>query len=570
MWVVVNETNPLNVSTGLVAGASTNVSRDSSLDQDSITARLFAINQLRTEIQQAGVNLTASTGGTLAQTAGASFGTSNTGVINLPNSSNFAASTSGSLAAQTVSSNFGSSTYLGGPQLGVSNNERPRYNPGLHLPGFERNDPGTRIDYGNGSYLISELNDDGLLEETLVGSDNSRTITTYEDLPGDKNSTLPKGFRATILKQNASGTITDSQTISVIYNKLDDDRFTATAIDLSDPDSPQHLYSSVVTKTDMEDAAGNSLYDTNTSFADGSKQRVENSFVNSSVDLSAYGQTITNSSSNGASSSTKLQFITQKDSKGFNKMSIMNVNNPSSPQQIASSTSPDTSMLRTRNLGSEMSPYLDAISEAGLLDVTGDGQVSPYTDLILISRYNQGLRGAALIANINFGSSSPNLSSIESRLGEAFSRGVYDIDGSESSAKISAQANGENLNVEISDNDINFIARYMFGARDGAIADPRSADDTSIPINEDASNLLLVNANDPLLLDYQQIFIANGVNFTASGQDLIMFYVSQEDRSEGNTQNTNIGSLGASTPNLRPVNRIILPRDLAPEGSTHG
>lgn len=566
---MVNETNPINSSSGLSISASANLSRDSILNQDSITSRVYTINQLRTEIQNAGLRLGASTIGTSAsQATGVSFGASTIGTSGSQAAGvSFGASTVGTSGSLATTKGLGSSTYLGGPQLEISTEERPRYNPGLHLPGFERNDPGTRIDYSDRSYLISALNEDGLLEETLVKSDNSRTVTTYEDLPGDKNSTLPKGFRATILKQDPSGRIIDNQTVSVIYNKLDDNKFSAIATDLTDPESPQHIYSSLITKLDMEDASANNLYDTNTSFVDGSRQRIENSLINS--EAGSYGQTITSTSSSGTSSSTRLQFVTQKNTKGFNKTNILNLNNPASPTKIASFTSPDTSILRERKLGSEISQYLDSLNDSGLLDITGDGQVSPYTDLLLINRYNQGLRGSALMANINFGSSSPNISTIESRLNEAFSRGVYDIDGSESEAKIGAQAHAEDLSVEVSDRDINLIARYMFGARQGALTDPRNADDTSIPINGEASNLLLVNANDPLVLDYQQIFAANGVNFSTSGRDLVMFYVSQENRSEG-SQDPKPGAFGVATPDRRPANRIVLPKDLAPEGSTHG
>jgi hypothetical protein len=166
-----------------------------------------------------------------------------------------------------------------------------------------------------------------------------------------------------------------------------------------------------------------------------------------------------------------------------------------------------------------MSEYLDYLANAGHLDITGDGTLDPKTDLLLINRYARGARGNTLIANLNLGTNPPTVASMEAKLAKAMSSGVYDINGS----------GLLNPNSTVNLTDINLIARYMFGARDSALTDPREANDESIDIASDGSNIVRLANTDPLLKDFRQIFNLDGVSIDTATQHAKLFYVNLEE-----------------------------------------
>ena len=84
---------------------------------------------------------------------------------------------------------------------------------------------------------------------------------------------------------------------------------------------------------------------------------------------------------------------------------------------------------------------------------------------------------------------------IEINISKLLNRGLLDIVGT---------------NEETNNDDLKILARYMMGARNDVLLSKKKADDDSIKINNDGSNVLTIEDSSPLLSEIQDIFGVTG------------------------------------------------------------
>ncbi len=394
--------------------------------------------------------------------------------------------------------------------------------PVISILGGERVGPGFTFHKTDGSTTTTSINEQGLYQELSTNADRSSSTAVYQDLPLDQNGS-PTGYRVTTTQKNSNGRVTGTQQSSMLITDLGDGRLVGTFVDLTDPTNPQNRYNSVLTLSAAVNDTGNPFYNSQTTFPDGSGTSKTYEQLNFGTGFNpkmpkGYLEHISNKTADGTVTNFVLKTQSETDAQGNRVTSITNVTDPNNPMLISQSSKPDPFIRATRNYGTQMSEYLDYLSQAGYLDITGDGKNDPKVDLLLINRYGKGLRGNALIANLNLGSSTASVASMEAKLNEAFSRGLYDINGNKDT---DSSQRAKTI-------DINLIARYMFGARNSALTDSREANDDSITISSDGSNIVALADNDPLLNDFKQIFNIDGIDIKTSSQQLKVFYVSLE------------------------------------------
>ncbi len=394
--------------------------------------------------------------------------------------------------------------------------------PIISILGEERIGPGFTFNNADGSVTKTSINAQGLYQELTTYTDKSSTTAVYQDLPKDANGS-PTGYRVTYTDKNSSGRVVNTDTASLIISDLGNGKSTANFVYLTDPNNPVNIYSSILSDSGAKDDDGHPIYNSQTKFADGSTSSKTYTQIPPSTGFdvemkTGYLQTITDHYTDGSSKVTVLSTISKTDAQGNRVTTISDITDPNHAVLVSQSSKPDPFIKGARNFGTDMSKYLDYLSQAGALDINGDGKNDPMTDLILISRYSRGLRGNDLTANLNLGANPPPTASMEAKLADAFSRGLYDINGN--------KATDSSKRATLI--DINFIARYMFGARDNALTDSREANDDSISIAANGSNVVALADTDPLLNDFRQIFNLDGVGIKTSTQSLKVFYVNLE------------------------------------------
>ncbi len=391
----------------------------------------------------------------------------------------------------------------------------------------ERIGPGYTLQNGDGSTTRTSINDFGQYQEVTTNADRTSTTAVFQDFPSDGDG-LPTGYRVNYINKNASGRVTSTNTASLIISNVGNGRLAANFVDLTDPNSPQSLYTSTLTLSSAHDDDGKSFYNSQTSFADGSSasksyQQLAFPTTFNPKMPSGYTQTTITTDANGNRSTYIEKVLTETNEQGNRVTTITNISDPQNPRVVSTKTVADPFIKSERKSGSEINQYLDYINQSGFLDITGDGRTDPMADLMLINRYSRGLRNDALFANINLSGATKTTAEMQSKLSEGFSRGIYDIDGSGTA----------NPNSKSSLIDINLIARYMFGARGTALTDPREANDDSISIAANGSNLLALADNNPLLNDFRQIFNIEGKSLTVANQSVKAYFINLEQTGAG-------------------------------------
>jgi hypothetical protein len=367
--------------------------------------------------------------------------------------------------------------------------------PSIQVPFLERQALGSETQNSDGSIIQTKKNNDGTTTETYISNDGSTLTKTFQDFPLDKKGN-PTGFRTTIIDNNYSVI-----NLSTIINDLGNGNFSTVTTDLTDPGNPRHVSSSALVKNpEVKDDAGNFLYNSDTNRADGLSEIVthENLTFDDSDGLNrpaGYRSFITN-----YNTITKLQnsiiteTISYTDENGKRVTTVFDVTDPNNLVEL-SKTFRDDPFTAKKKTGSGISTQLDKIKQWGLLDITGDNSLDPSSDLLLIARYLKGFRGSELTNNINLSENSNSVEKIESNISKLLNRGLLDIVGT---------------NEETNNDDLKILARYMMGARNDVLLSKKKADDDSIKINNDGSNVLTIEDSSPLLSEIQDIFGVTG------------------------------------------------------------
>lgn len=414
----------------------------------------------------------------------------------------------------------------------VVSNQPERSTQAVQVPLFERQPIGSTARLADGSTVETYKNDDGTTTEVTIKPDGKTTTKTFEDFPLDNNGN-PTGFRTTIVEDNGSVTV-----LTTVINDLGDGNFSSVTTDITDSSRPVHATSSAMHASEALDDDGNIVYNSSTSTASGFQETVDHEKIDfddtNGLDRpSGYRSTYSQRNANGTSSTSITETISYTDENGQRLTIVFDVTDPSNIRELSRSTRPDP-MTSAKATGTEISEYLDKVNQYGLLDITGDGSLDPMSDLILIYRYLQGQRGAALTQNINLGTNPRTTAQIEEKINTALNRGLFDVNGSD---------NGN----DVYEDDLKILARYMMGARGEVLIDGKAADDDSIKIEEDGSNVLSVSSNSPLLSEIQEIFGVDGKQLelttnNGSRQNYNLFFVNTE------TKNTT-GFVGRSPQN---------------------
>jgi hypothetical protein len=347
----------------------------------------------------------------------------------------------------------------------------------------------------DGSEIHSKTNDDGTVTETFIASDGSTLTKTYQDFPADKNGN-PTGFRTTIVDNNYQ-----IINLSTIINNLGDGNFSTITTDLSNPSNPKHLSSSALTiNTDVKDDAGNFLYNSNTTRSDGYSESVQHESLSfddaEGIERPSGYRSFIDSYNSATKIKTSIitETVSYTDENGKRVTVVYDVTDPNNLLEISKNFRDDPFVAK-KITGTGISNQLDKIKNLGLLDITGDGSIDPSSDLLLIARYLKGLRGTDLTMDINFSDNSNSVTNIENNISKLLNRGLLDIVGSAS---------------ETNNEDLKILARYMMGARNEVLLGKKKADDDSININSDGSNVLTMEESSPLIGEIQEIFGVDG------------------------------------------------------------
>jgi hypothetical protein len=438
------------------------------------------------------------------------------------------------LRKNTSSSNTSSSTKISRKEKNTPSHEgktKRSYTPGadrsvkpddipdlkiqsIQVPFLDRQAIGSETQFLDGSVIQSKKNNDGTILETLISPNGSTTTKTYEDYPLDKKGN-PTGFRTTIVDNNYNLTV-----LSTIINDLGNGNFSTVTTDITNSSNPTHVMSSALVKnTQVKDDDGNNLYNSNSSRADGIIEDISHENINfDDVEglrrPSGYRTSYNSLDSFGNNNRYVTETISYTDENGKRVTVIYDVTDPNSIDEISRSFRDDPFTAKKKS-GSAISSQLDKVNNWGLLNITGDDSLDPSSDLLLIARYLKGYRGSELTQNINLGQSPLSTNSLEERISKVLNRGLLDIVGT------SSETNNEDLKI---------LARYMMGARGEVLLDKKSADDDSIKINSDGTNVLTIDESNPLLGEIQEIFGVNGKklefnNSAGSKQNYRLFYV---------------------------------------------
>lgn len=406
-------------------------------------------------------------------------------------------------------------SYKSGANLTVTAPDKPVPQvPSIQVPFLERQPLGSETQISDGSIVQTKKNNDGTVTETTISPDGSTITKTYEDYPLDKKGN-PTGFRTTIVDNNYNVSV-----LSTIINDLGNGNFSTVTTDITDPSKPSHIMSSALVKNqDVKDDDGNNLYNSNSSRADGIIEDISHENINfDDVEglrrPSGYRTSYNSLNPLGKTSTYVTETISYTDENGKRVTVIYDVTDPNSIDEISRSFRDDPFTAKKKS-GSGISSQLDKVNNWGLLDITGDSSLDPSSDLVLISRYLKGYRGTELTENINLGQNPLTTNLLEERISKVLNRGLLDIVGT------SSETNNEDLKI---------LARYMMGARGEVLLDKKSADDDSIKINSDGTNVLTIDESNPLLGEIQEIFGVNGKklefnNSAGSKQNYRLFYV---------------------------------------------
>jgi hypothetical protein len=416
---------------------------------------------------------------------------------------------------------------------GNSVNSDPK--PLLSIIGNERIGPGYELHNADGSVTRTSINDQGLYQELTTNADRSTSLTVYQDFPADTTGS-PTGYRMITTNKDARGKVTTTTKASLVITSGTNGTLVANLVDLTDPSHPINKYSSILTLSGAVDDNNQPLYNSKTTLANGDviTKTHEKLVFGEQFDprmLKGYSTNISTKAADGTITNSALVTLSETTEQGNRLTSIGDVTNPDSTIMIAQNSRPDPFLHKFRTSGKEISEYLDYLSKAGYLDITGDGTLDPKSDLLLINRYARGLRGNKLIENIDLGTNPPDVATLEAKLAKGLANGVYDINGS----------GLLDPNTKVNITDINLIARYMFGARDSALTDRREANDESIDIAANGSNIVKLSVDDPLLKDFRQIFNLDGVSIDTSTQHLKLFYVNLEQTTSSSGFDSNSG-----------------------------
>ena len=405
--------------------------------------------------------------------------------------------------------------YSPGSNISVTNkNETESKVPKIQVPFLDRLPIGSQLQIVDGTLINSKKNNDGTSSEIITYPNGATVKKTFQDFPVDKNGNST-GFRTTIVDNNYKVTI-----LSTIINDLGGGNFSTVTTDLTDNSSPQNVMSSALRKTNnVLDDDGNLLYNSVNSRADGYSETVTHEKlvfddVNSLRRPSGYKTTYNTTDAKGQSSTTITETISYTDENGKRLTVIYDISDPNNMVEISKLTRNDP-FKEKKLTGSLITKQLDQIKNWGLLDITGDGNLDPLSDLLLISRYLKGKRGNDLISNINLGQNSQNLANLEQKISTVLNRGLLDIVGSQS---------------ETNKEDLKILARYMMGARGEVLLDKKLANDDSIAINQQGTNVLTIDEENPILTEIQGIFGVSGKkmefsNATGQKQNYRLFFV---------------------------------------------
>jgi len=499
----------INLNTGLIESlqASINnlnqqVSPSDFLEEDTIQ---------ETEIQSTELELTESTQSTFTATRRISRNQNiSNGAERVSKKQNSSTSTSSSSSLRAKRT----FTTREDRQLILEEKENKIKIPAIQVPFLERQAVGSETQLSDGSIIQTKLNNDGTITETTSMPNGASIIKTYQDFPLDKKGN-PTGFRTTIVDNDYNQTI-----LSTLINDLGGGNFSTVTTDITDPSNPFHVISSALVKnSEATDDEGNFLYNSNNSRADGFNERI--SYEKLSFDdveglrrPQGYKSTYNSRSNSGIAITTITETISYTDENGKRVTVIFDVSDSNNLKEISRSLRDDP-FITKKITGSGISAQLEKVKSWGLLDITGDSSSDPSSDLLLISRYLKGFRGTELTQNINLGQNPLSSQSIEENISKLLNRGLLDIVGTK---------------AETNNDDLKILARFMMGARGNVLLDNKTAQDDSIKINTDGTNVLTIAENDPLLEEFQEIFGVNGKklefnNSSNQKQNYRLFYV---------------------------------------------
>lgn len=420
--------------------------------------------------------------------------------------------------------------------------QAPRANqpsPLLGLPNYDLPSPFTTVNFADSSLLETGFNDQGQLLEVLDRADGTSRESSFAFFPKGADG-KPGGHRVSTTEFDANGTAQSSSTISVLINPIAEGVLSATTLDTTDPQNPIHISSSTLTATNVTNDNGRQLFNSSTNFADGSSEtQTHQALANTSTGYDAgftsgYQSTITTIAADSTASSRTLETKSVTDEQGFRITTVSDISDIANPVLISTDRKPDPFVLAERPFGKQLNDYMNHIDQQGFLDLTGTGSAKPETDLLLIHRYNKGARGADLFTDIDMNGATKSQADIEAKLAEGFARGIYDIDGTGTNDKINNVANPANP-VDVY--DIDFMARYMMGARGTALTDTRPANNDSIEIAADGSNIIAMQSDSPLLAEMQEIFGVDGISLSSGDNELNLFYINLSAEAGSNSSN---------------------------------
>ncbi|MEY3369677.1 MAG: hypothetical protein RLZZ361_347 [Cyanobacteriota bacterium] len=395
-------------------------------------------------------------------------------------------------------SNRAKRTYTRGGDTRVTDPEEiEKKTPKIQVPFFERQAIGSETTLPDGTIIQTIKNEEGNTVETTTLPNGASTIKTFEDFQLDSKGN-PTGFRTTIVGNN-----NETNIYSTIINDLGEGIFSTVTTDITDPSNPTHVMSSALKlNATVLDDEGNSLYNSNTTRADGLSEIITHESLSfedqdSLRRPSGYKSIFETINPNGEINRLVTETISFTDENGKRITVIYDVGDPNNLVEI-SRTSRSDPFNEPRETGNQVSNRLDQVNRWGLLDITGDEKLDPSSDILLISRYLQGLRGADLILNINLGETPREVIDLEQRISNLLNRGLIDVFGTD--------------NI-VNEKDLKILARYMMGARGDVLLDRKNADDDSIKINEEGTNVLTIDEINPNLPELQQIFGVEGKKF---------------------------------------------------------
>lgn len=421
-------------------------------------------------------------------------------------------------------------------------NQSPRANqpsPLLGLPNYDLPSPFTTVNFADSSLLETGFNDQGQLLEVLDRADGTSRESSFAFFPKGADG-KPGGHRVATTEFDANGTAQSSSTISVLINPIAEGVLSATTLDTTDPQNPIHISNSTLTATNVTNDNGRQLFNSSTNFADGSSEtQTHQALANTSTGYDAgftsgYQSTITTTAADSTASSRTLETKSVTDEQGFRITTVSDISDIANPVLISTDRKPDPFVLAERPYGKQLNDYMNHVNQQGFLDLTGTGSAKPETDLLLIHRYNKGARGADLFTDIDMNGATKSQAEIEAKLAEGFTRGIYDIDGTGTFDKIDNVANPTNP-VDVY--DIDFMARYMMGARGTALTDTRPANNDSIEIAADGSNIIAMQSDSPLLAEMQEIFGVDGISLNSGDNELNLFYINLSAEAGSNSSN---------------------------------